>query len=731
MVARKSLLLPLLLLPASAAAEAPVSENVDSLLWLEEVEGEAALHWVRAENDRTVTAYSAADTFKDTEARLLAVYDSDDNIPMVSKRGEWLYNFWRDADHPRGLWRRTTWESYRTDAPDWEVVIDVDALAEAEGESWVWHGANCLRPAYERCLVSLSPGGSDADVVREYDVPSRSFVEEGFALPLAKSNLTWIDQDHVFVGTDFGDGSLTDSGYPRVIKRWTRGTPLESAETVHEGDTGFVAVGAAHSSMFVDGAETWSRDFVFQYPTFFTNELFEVTPAGLVKIDKPDHTSATVRGPHVFFSPREDWTVGDVTHKAGSLVVADYKKWMKGKRSAITLFTPTERTSLEGWDFIEDQVILTVLDNVRTRFEVLTPGKKAWTSAPMTGLPELSRVSLSAVDSDASKELFVVVTDYLTPSTLGVITPGGELEPLKSSPSFFEAAGYTVTQHFAKSKDGTEIPYFQVAPSEVPDGGLPTLLYGYGGFEVSLLPSYNSSAGIGWLERGGVFVVANIRGGGEFGPRWHQAALKEKRHKAYEDFAAVGEDLVKRGVTTVPQLGIQGGSNGGLLMGNMYTTYPDHWGAVVCQVPLLDMKRYTKLLAGASWAGEYGDPDDPEQWAFLEQYSPYHNVDAEKAYPPILFTTSTRDDRVHPGHARKMARLLADSGLSMAYYENIEGGHGGAANNAQRAFMRSLTYEFLWRNLTGTAPQLGPHAGEASEPEALVEGEGEGEGAAE
>ena len=325
----------------------------------------------------------------------------------------------------------------------------------------------------------------------------------------------------------------------------------------------------------------------------------------------------------------------------------------------------------------------------------------------------------------------MVVTDYLTPSTLGVITPGGELEPLKSSPSFFEAAGYTVTQHFAKSKDGTEIPYFQVAPSEVPDGGLPTLLYGYGGFEVSLLPSYNSSAGIGWLERGGVFVVANIRGGGEFGPRWHQAALKEKRHKAYEDFAAVGEDLVKRGVTTVPQLGIQGGSNGGLLMGNMYTTYPDHWGAVVCQVPLLDMKRYTKLLAGASWAGEYGDPDDPEQWAFLEQYSPYHNVDAEKAYPPILFTTSTRDDRVHPGHARKMARLLADSGLSMAYYENIEGGHGGAANNAQRAFMRSLTYEFLWRNLTGTAPQLGPHAGEASEPEALVEGEGEGEGAAE
>jgi prolyl oligopeptidase len=719
MVARASALLPLLFLPSLGGAQEAPAASDDARLWLESVEGDEALSWVRAENDRTTAGYTNSESFEQSEARMLAAFDSDDKIPSVVQRGEWLYNFWRDAEHTRGVWRRTTWDAYRSETPEWEVILDVDALAKVEEKNWVWHGSNCLAPAYERCLVSLSPGGSDADVVREFDVPSKSFVEDGFEVPLAKSDVSWIDQDHVFVGTDFGEGSLTDSGYPRIVKRWTRGTALADAETVHEGEAEYIAVYASHSSVFVDGQETWSRNFVGHAPTFFTTQLFELTDAGPVKIEKPDHTGARVRGQYVYFEPREDWTIGETTYKAGSLLVADYKKWMKGKRGVIQLFEPTDRTSLQGWTFIQDEVVITVLDNVRTRFEVLTPGKKAWSSTPLTGVPELARVSVQAVDSDNSKELFVWVTDYLTPTTMGVLTPGGELEALKSSPDFFEAEGYSVTQHFATSKDGTEIPYFQVAPETIPDAGLPTLLYGYGGFEISLLPGYNTAAGIGWLDRGGVFVVANIRGGGEYGPRWHQAALKEKRHKAYEDFAAVGEDLVKRGVTTVPQLGIQGGSNGGLLMGNMYTTYPDHWGAVVCQVPLLDMKRFTKLLAGASWAGEYGDPDVPEQWAYLKQYSPYHNVDAEKTYPPILFTTSTRDDRVHPGHARKMAHLLADNSLTMAYYENIEGGHGGAANNAQRAFMRSLAYEFLWRNLTGDAPELGPHPGQEVESETV------------
>jgi prolyl oligopeptidase len=561
-------------------------------------------------------------------------------------------------------------------------------------------------------MVQLSPGGSDADVAREFDVTTKQFVEGGFSLPLAKSDIAWVDADHLFVGTDFGEGSLTESGYPRVAKLWTRGTDLSEAATVFEGKAEDIAVVGFRSSVFDGDTEQDARDFVYQALTFFTNDLYQVVDDGVVKVEKPTHTEAKVHGKHIFFEPREDWTIDGTTYAAGSLLVADYKKWMKGKRLVTQLFAPTERTSLQRWSATKDHLVLTILDTVRTRVEVLTPSKKSWEQAPMSGLPELASVSVSPVDSDTSNQLWVNVTDYLTPSTLGVMTPGAELEVLKESPAFFEVDGYTVTQHMAKSKDGTEIPYFQVGPETIPDGGLPTLLYGYGGFEVSLLPYYSASAGIGWMERGGVYVVANIRGGGEFGPRWHQAALKEKRHKAYEDFAAVGEDLVKRGVTTVPQLGIQGGSNGGLLMGNMYTTYPDHWGAVVCQVPLLDMKRYTKLLAGASWAGEYGDPDDPEQWAYLKNYSPYHKVDPDTKYPPILFTTSTRDDRVHPGHARKLAKLLAESSKDIAYYENIEGGHGGAANNAQSAFMRTLASEFLWRQLTGEAPDLGPIPGE-------------------
>ena len=696
--------------PALADDPAPAD---DTRAWLESVEGERSLQWVRSHNERTVEGYAGSESFSATEARMLAAFDSDEKIPSVVQRGDWLYNFWQDGDHQRGIWRRTTWEGYRTDSPEWEVVLDVDALAEAEGESWVWHGVECLAPAYERCLVKLSPGGSDADVAREFDVVTKSFVDGGFELPLAKSDIYWADLDTVWVGTDFGEGSLTESGYPRIAKRWSRGTALADAETIYEGNASDIAVVGFHSSVFVDGEERYARDFVYQALTFFTNDLYEVTADGTVKVDKPTHTNATVHGRHIYFEPREDWEVGGTTYAAGSLLVADYKKWMKGKRKVVQLFAPTERTSLRSWERTQNRVVLTILDNVRTRVELVEPGRKSWTHTPMEGLPELARVSVSAVDSDNSNDLWVNVTDYLTPSTFGVIGPEGELEVLKESPAFFEAEGYAVSQHMAKSKDGTLIPYFQVAPEAVPDGGLPTLLYGYGGFEVSLLPRYSAAAGIGWIERGGVYVVANIRGGGEFGPRWHQAALKEKRHKAYEDFAAVGEDLVARGVTTVPQLGIQGGSNGGLLMGNMYTTYPDHWGAVVCQVPLLDMKRYTKLLAGASWAGEYGDPDDPEQWAFLEQYSPYHNVDASQDHPPILFTTSTRDDRVHPGHARKMAALLGEMGKDLTYYENIEGGHGGAANNAQQAFMRTLAYEFLWRQLTASAPQLGPVPGPA------------------
>lgn len=693
---------------APAAADAAAAPDEDPRLWMEEVEGARAMDWVKARNAETEGAYAEEPAFREMQERVRAALDSDARIPYPDEMGGMLYNFWRDGDHPQGVWRRTTWTSYRSESPEWEVIIDLDKLSADEGQRWVWHGARCLRPTYEHCMIELSPGGSDASVQREFNLDEKAFVADGFVLPEAKSEVSWIDEDTLWVGTDFGPDSLTDSGYARTARIWTRGTPLESAPVAFEGEKSDVWAGAWH-----DHTPGWERDFAGRAVTFFTDELYERIGEEWVKIDKPDHTQAKVIGRHIYFEPRKDWTVGDQTFKAGSLVMADYRKWMKGRKKPVALFTPEDNTSLAGWTATQSKIVLEILEDVRSKVVVLSPKKKGRDAAPVPGLPALGTVSVWAVDEHGSDDLWVQLTDYLTPSSLGLILPGQAPEIWKESPAFFDASNRTVTQHFATSKDGTKIPYFQVAPAEVPEGGLPTLLYGYGGFEVSLQPRYSAHAGIGWIEPGGVYVVANIRGGGEYGPRWHQAALKEKRHKAYEDFAAVGEDLVARGVTTPAQLGIMGGSNGGLLMGNMYTSYPEHWGAIVCAVPLLDMKRYTKLLAGASWAGEYGDPDDPAQWAYLQNYSPYHKLSASADHPPILFTTSTKDDRVHPGHARKMAELARSMGKNVAYYENIEGGHGGAANNGQQAFMRTLGYRFLWRQLTGDAPA--PFAVEAED----------------
>lgn len=683
------------------------ADEADPRLWLEEVEGQKALDWVRAGNAQTLEAFAKGPRFTSTRDRLRASLDSDARIPYVEERGDYLYNFWVDGAHPQGLWRRTTWAEYRKAEPQWELILDLDALSEKEGQRWVWHGSNCLAPDWSRCMVELSPGGSDTGVLREFDVSAKTFVADGFVLPPSKGEADWLDRDHLLLATDFGEGSLTDSGYARTVRIWTRGTAYTAAAPLFEGKRQDVSVGGWH-----DDTPGFERDFVYRALTFYTGLLYERVKGKLVQVEKPDDCEASVYGDHIYFRPRTDWAVGGVTHKGGSLLVAPYKAWMKGERRVEALFTPTDSTSLQGWTATRGQVALEILEDVRSRVELVTPPqgrknrKRGWTHAPLQGIPKLGTVSVSAVDADASDALWIVATDYLTPSTLSLQEPGAAPEVLKRGPSFFKTDGLTVEQHFATSKDGTRVPYFQVGPTAVPTGGLPTLLYGYGGFEVSLTPGYQSGFGIGWLEQGGVYVVANIRGGGEYGPRWHQAALREKRHAAYEDFAAVGEDLVKRGVTRKEKLGVMGGSNGGLLMGNMYTTYPDHWGAVVCQVPLLDMKRYSGLLAGASWMGEYGDPSVPEDWAFLQRYSPYHNMDAAKAYPPILFTTSTRDDRVHPGHARKMASLIDSLDKPMFYYENIEGGHGGAANNEQRAFMWALSFEFLWQTLA--PPQVPP-----------------------
>ncbi|PJK14648.1 S9 family peptidase [Lysobacteraceae bacterium NML07-0707] len=688
------------LMPAAAqSAKEPAMSAptpVDAHQWLEDVEGERQLAWVRERNAVSNKALADNAEFRQLEADLLAILNSDAKIPGVYKMGDYYYNFWQDKQHERGIWRRTTLAEYRKPNPQWETVLDLDALNRAEGENWVWHGASCLRPAYTRCLIALSRGGADADVTREFDLASKTFVEGGFFRPEAKGSLGWIDENTVFVQTDFGAGSLTDSGYPRQTKIWKRGTPLASAELVFEGKPTDMYISA-----FRDDTPGYERDFVSNTVAFYNSELYLRGQDGsLAKVDVPNSVEKGVHREWLTLEPRQDWTVGGKTYKAGSYLVANFNDWMAGKRELVVLFEPSDNSSLASAAWTRNHLVLNVLEDVKNKLTVLTPTANGWQRSAFVGAPEIGTVNVGAVDSDESDALWMTASGYTTPTTLYLAEIGKQPEALKTMPSFFNAEDLQVEQHFATSKDGTRVPYFIVHKQGMAlDGRNPTLLYGYGGFEISLTPGYSGTIGKGWTEKGGVYVVANIRGGGEYGPRWHQAALKQNRHKAYEDFAAVAQDLIARNITRPAHLGVQGGSNGGLLTGNMLTQYPELFGAVVIQVPLLDMRRYNQLLAGASWMAEYGNPDKPEEWAYIQKFSPYHLFDASRNYPPVLITTSTRDDRVHPGHARKMAALLESANKNVLYYENIEGGHGGAANNAQRAHMTALVYSFLWNTL--------------------------------
>ena len=714
--------------------------NEDPRAWLEDVEGEAPLTWVRERNAESAARLASTARFAAIESELLEVLTSQDKIPGVSQRGEFLYNFWTDAEHERGLWRRTTWEQYRTAEPEWETVLDLDALSEADGIQWVWHGASHLAPDYTHALVALSRGGSDADITREFDLVYKTFSDGGFERPESKGGLGWTTAapDEVFVYTDFGPGTMTPSGYPRTVRRWRRGTPIESAELIYEGAPEDMYIGAGS-----DRTPGFEREYVQRAIAFYNSETYEIRGGELALIDVPRTAESGVWREWLLVNLRDPWRIDGSHFPAGALLATNYERFMAGEREFTVLFSPSPTTSLAAVTQTRHHVVLTLLNDVVNSLELVTPPDRADSGADDDGgwrrrgldlegteVPELGTIAVGPVDAVNSDDLWLTTAGYLDPTTLSVLRldEHGEtvgFEALKSLPSFFDVEGARVEQHFATSEDGTRIPYFQVTPgpllerrpragvettrgdgfdsadgSAQPTGGpRPTLLYGYGGFEIPMLPNYSASIGRAWLERGGVYVVANIRGGGEYGPAWHQAALKEKRHKAYEDFAAVARDLVARGVTTHAQLGAQGGSNGGLLMGNMYTQYPELFGAIVCQVPLLDMKRYSHLLAGASWMAEYGDPDDDAQWEFIRTFSPYHLVQDDGAYPPILFTTSTRDDRVHPGHARKMAALMLEKGADVTYYENIEGGHGGAATDAQRAHMQALAYEFLWQKL--------------------------------
>ncbi|BBZ26529.1 prolyl oligopeptidase [Mycolicibacterium madagascariense] len=663
--------------------------NQDPHLWLEDITGDDALEWVRRHNEPTLDEL-CGERFEQMRAEALQILDTDARIPYVRRRGEYLYNFWRDAEHPRGLWRRTTLEDYRTDDPDWDVLLDVDALAAADGENWVWAGADVLEPDYSLALISLSRGGSDATVTREYDVAARQFVVDGFTLPEAKSSVSWEDRDTVLVGTDFGPGSLTESGYPRVVKRWRRGEPLADAPTVFEGVATDVSVGVG-----VDLTPGFERLLASRSVDFFNHEHFEIRGDELVRIDVPTDASIGIHREWLLVRPRTDWTVGDTTHPAGSLLAARYDDFLSGTVELTVVFTPDDHTSLDTYAWTRDRMVLVTLVDVATHVELVTPG--SWAREPIAGVPEHATTVIVDVD-EYGDEIFLDSSGFDRPSTLLWGRAGDAVTEIKSAPSFFDASDIEVAQHFVASADGTMIPYFVVGHRNSTGPGK-TLLGGYGGFESSNTPGYGGVLGKLWLSRGGTYVLANIRGGGEYGPRWHTQAMREGRHLVDEDFAAVAADVVKRGIATVEQLGAQGGSNGGLLMGIMLTKYPELFGALVCSVPLLDMKRYHLLLAGASWVAEYGNPDDPEDWAFISKYSPYQNISAEREYPELLMTTSTRDDRVHPGHARKMTAALEEAGHRVRYYENVEGGHAGAADNAQTAFRSALIYEFLHRAL--------------------------------
>jgi prolyl oligopeptidase len=682
---------------ADATQEPAMSATDDPYLWLEDVTGEKPLAWAREQNARTDAELATSPGFDALQGQIEAILDSKAKIPDVGKIGDYYYNFWKDAQHQRGVWRRTTLDEYRKPEPKWETVLDLDVLGAAEKENWVWHGADCLREAdgsYHRCLIGLSRGGSDADVTREFDLDAKDWVEGGFFRPEAKGDLGWIDRDHVYVGTDFGPGSMTTSGYARIAKVWTRGTPMSAATTVYEGKPDDLAVGA-----FRDRTPGFERDFVNRTIAFWNDELFLRGADGkLTKIDAPNSAGKDIHREWLTLQLREPWSVGGHDYAAGTLLATKFDDFMAGKRDFSVLFTPSDTTSLEGTTWTKNKLVLNILDDVKSRLEVLDPAQ-GWKSSPFTGSGGIGTLYVRAVDSDESDDLWLTETGFLTPTTLSLWRSGHAPEALKSNPAFFDASKDVVEQHFATSKDGTRVPYFIVHPKDLAhDGKAPTLLYGYGGFEISMVPSYSAVVGKAWLERGGVYVLANIRGGGEYGPRWHQAALKQNRHKAYEDFAAVAQDLVARKVTSTAHLGVAGGSNGGLLTGNMLVQYPQLFGAIVIEVPLLDMKRYSHLLAGASWMAEYGDPDTSD-WDYIKTFSPYQLFDPSKSYPPTFIWTTTRDDRVHPGHARKMAAKMLAADKDVRYYENTEGGHGAGATNRQQAHLWALTYEFLWNEL--------------------------------
>ncbi|MCH2496336.1 MAG: prolyl oligopeptidase family serine peptidase [Erythrobacter sp.] len=700
MVARWALAAALAFAPTTIAAQDTDAD--DPYIWLEEIQGERALAKVDQWNADTEAVLTAQPEYPLAKAWAKQILDDTRQIALPDAiQGDMVTNLWRDADNPRGLWRIASLESYMAGAPEWRVLIDVDKLGEDEGQSWVWHGANCLAPDYARCLIALSPGGTDADVVREFDVTAGRFVDGGFTLPEAKSNVAWFDEDTLFVGTDEGEGSLTDSGYPRLVKLWDRGTDFSTARQIAEGEQADIS---ASGFSVLDGDTRWR--FVNRSPSFWTNQISLVKEDGsTVPLPLPEDAEfeAVLNGLVIAKLNSALETTGG-TEEPGALIAWSLQSVLDGSDPApFAVFRPSDTQAIEEVAASETKLWVKVLDDVSGKLIELSPGQSGWTARDME-LPANSTVQI-AETSGTGDTAFVTVESMLTPPTLYAVPSEGEAVAIASEPAQFDASKFTVEQKFATSKDGTKVPYYLVRPKDA-QGPLPTLIHAYGGFRAAQTPKYltaepyrSGPLGLFWVESGNAYVLANIRGGGEYGPRWHEDALREKRQNSFDDFHAVADDLVASRLTTPGHIAASGRSNGGVLVGAVANQRPDLYGAIISGSPLIDMRRYNKLLAGASWMAEYGNPDVPEDWAFMKEWSPYQNMSDGPDVPAAFYYLSTLDDRVHPGHARKAAAKHEAYGQTFYYHEYREGGHSVGSDHEEDAKRAALLLSYLNREI--------------------------------
>jgi prolyl oligopeptidase len=689
-------------IPAANAQPSPGGPSAtatDPFQWLEDVQGEKALGWAREQNARSLPVLQGDPRYQGLFDNALKIVTAQDRIPVAGFAGKGdreLRNYWQDKEHVRGVWRRTTMDSYRTAEPQWETILDLDALAKAEDKNWVWKGSNCLPPDDRYCLISLSDGGKDAVTVREYDTVEKRFVEGGFNLAEGKQNISWLDKDTLMIARDWGPGTMTRSSYPFVLKLWKRGTPIDQAAEMFRGTEDDISV-SGYALRDPDGKI--EAVFIHRATSFFENETYAWAGGKAVRLPFPQKSSvqSLVDG-RLVLTLDEDWTAQGL--KQGDLVALDLKALLAdpAKAKAELILRPTARQSIETVSSTAHTLVVELSENVTGALYAYSPAKSGWTRRKLD-LPANSSLGIASVQARGD-QILATAANFLNPTGLWLIGEG-KPEQIKTTPAKFDASGMVIEQFEATSKDGTKVPYFVVHRKDIKlDGSNPTLLYAYGGFQASMNPNYSGTIGKLWLERGGVYVLANIRGGGEFGPAWHQAGLKENRQRVFDDFFAVSEDLIGRKITSPRRLGIMGGSNGGLLMGVALTQRPELYNAVVIQVPLFDMQRYTVMGgAGASWAGEYGDGTDPKDWAYISKYSPYQNIRPGMKYPEVYIETSTKDDRVAPGHARKAAAKLESLGYDVLYYENIDGGHAASANLNETAMRVALEYSYLSRRL--------------------------------